>query len=72
MPSFGVRINNKYMDIPAKDFVVGYKGKLYMLILPMNMRVGYRLCILGDLFMRRYYTIFNEDDMTIGFAKAKI
>ena len=31
-----------------------------------------RLAILGDMFMRRYYTVFNEDKKTIGFAKAKI
>jgi len=27
--------------------------------------------ILGDVFMREYYTVFNYHDQTIGFAKAK-
>jgi len=27
--------------------------------------------ILGDVFMRQYYTVFNYLDKTIGFAKAK-
>jgi hypothetical protein len=26
--------------------------------------------ILGDVFMREYYTVFNYVDETIGFAKA--
>ena len=27
--------------------------------------------ILGDVFMREYYTVFNYKEETIGFAKAK-
>jgi cathepsin D len=29
------------------------------------------LYILGDLFMRKFYTVFNRDDNSIGFAPAK-
>ncbi len=29
-----------------------------------------RMFILGDTFMRRYYTLFDADAQMIGFAKA--
>ncbi|EWS76827.1 eukaryotic aspartyl protease (macronuclear) [Tetrahymena thermophila SB210] len=27
--------------------------------------------ILGDIFMSKYYTLFNREDKTVGFAKLK-
>ena len=28
--------------------------------------------MLGDLFLKRYYTVFNQDDMKIGIAEANL
>ena len=74
-PPFKATIAGKQMEIPGEDylFYAGEPDTYYILIVPINIG-GYfkRLALFGDIFMRRYYTIFNEDDMTIGFAKAQL
>ncbi len=77
-PPLIITIAGKEMEIPAEDYLypagdkkLKISDKYYILIVPINMGYFKRLALFGDLFMRRYYTLFNEDDMTIGFAKAQ-
>eukprot|EP01017_Pseudomicrothorax_dubius_P045373 TRINITY_DN7838_c0_g1_i2.p1 TRINITY_DN7838_c0_g1~~TRINITY_DN7838_c0_g1_i2.p1 ORF type:complete len:174 (+),score=38.63 TRINITY_DN7838_c0_g1_i2:198-719(+) len=47
-------------------FPLSYTCALEIVIMPKL-----NIVILGDIFMRRYYTIFSEERKAIGFAKAK-
>jgi len=37
----------------------------------MTMDISHKMFLVGDVFMRKYYTIFNRDTDQVGLAKAK-
>jgi hypothetical protein len=37
----------------------------------MTMDISHKMFLVGDVFMRKYYTIFDRDENRVGLAKAK-
>jgi len=37
----------------------------------MTMDISHKMFLVGDVFMRKYYTIFDSDENRVGLAKAK-
>mmetsp|Transcript_14792 Transcript_14792/g.28143 ORF Transcript_14792/g.28143 Transcript_14792/m.28143 type:complete len:394 (-) Transcript_14792:205-1386(-) len=56
--------------IPGKDSVLQAQGTCLLAFMGMDFPKPGPQWILGDTFMRQYYTVFNYVDETIGFAKA--
>ena len=46
----------------VNEYLVGFSS--------IKLQSGAKLTILGALFMKEYYTLFNQDDMKIGFVRA--
>lgn len=57
--------------IPGKKTVIQAQGTCLFAFMGMDFPAPGPQWILGDVFMREYYTVFNYNDKTIGFAKAK-
>jgi hypothetical protein len=57
--------------IPGPKTVLQAQGTCLFAFMGMDFPPPGSQWILGDVFMREYYTVFNYLDKTIGFAKAK-
>lgn len=57
LPDFTVCFNHRKFVMTAKDYTIKYNGTYYLAINPLD---GFGdLWILGDTFMRRFYTVFD-------------
>ncbi|CAB9514815.1 Pepsin A [Seminavis robusta] len=75
VPDVSFWIDGKDYVIPGEDLVFPVQdGNCLFAMFPMNIGPAARGLnpdwILGDIFMRKYYTVFNYVDRTIGFAPA--
>mmetsp|Transcript_1556 Transcript_1556/g.3150 ORF Transcript_1556/g.3150 Transcript_1556/m.3150 type:complete len:407 (+) Transcript_1556:110-1330(+) len=57
--------------IPGKNTVIQAQGTCLFAFMGLDFPAPGPQWILGDVFMREYYTVFNYNDKSIGFAKAK-
>ena len=69
VPDLTIEIEGKVLTMPGKDLVV--KNPLANLCVFAMVGGDPPFWILGDPFMRTYYTVFNMKEEKIGFAKAK-
>ena len=55
------------------DIKAGKKSKVVKacasMIMPMD--ISKKMFLVGDVFMRKYYTIFDRDENRVGLAKSK-
>lgn len=70
MPDITFTIDNKEYVIPGKKAIIQAQGTCLFAFMGMDFPKPGPQWILGDVFMRQYYTVFNYLDQTIGFAKA--
>lgn len=70
MPDIVFKIDGNDYTIPGKSAVIQAQGTCLFAIMGMDFPEGGPQWILGDVFMRQYYTVFNYVDENVGFAKA--
>jgi len=63
-------IDGNDYKIPGKNAIIQAQGTCLFAFMGIDFPKPGPQWILGDVFMRQYYTVFNYLDQTIGFAKA--
>jgi len=71
LPDVVFTIDGTEYNIPGSKTVIQAQGTCLFAFMGMDIPAPGPQWILGDVFMREYYTVFNYVDQTIGFAKAK-
>merc|ERR1711865_1232200 len=61
----------KIDDIPGSKTIIQAQSTCLFAFMALEIPAPGPQWILGDVFMRQYYTVFNYHDKTVGFAKAK-
>lgn len=70
MPDIVFTIAGKEYALPGKTAVLQAQGSCIFAVMGMDFPAPGPQWILGDVFMRQYYTVFNYLDKTVSFAKA--
>lgn len=70
IPDIVFTIGGNDYTIPGKNAVLQAQGTCLFSFMAMDFPPGGPQWILGDVFMRQYYTVFNYVDETVGFAKS--
>jgi len=71
IPDVEFTIDGTKYSIPGSKTVIQAQGICLFAFMALDIPAPGPQWILGDVFMREYYTVFNYHDKTVGFAKAK-
>jgi hypothetical protein len=67
LPDLDFKIGGKVFSVPGEDLVIRASGTCLFAMMGMDIREGPQW-ILGDVFMRQYYSIFDYGQKRVGFA----
>lgn len=70
IPEITWTIDGKDYPVPGKDLVISASGTCLFAMMGMDFPKPGPQWILGDVFMRKYYTVFDYEQERVGFAKA--
>lgn len=70
MPDIVFTIAGEDYKVPGESAVLKAQGSCIFAVMGMDFPPPGPQWILGDVFMRQYYTVFNYLDKTVSFAKA--
>mmetsp|Transcript_22553 Transcript_22553/g.40124 ORF Transcript_22553/g.40124 Transcript_22553/m.40124 type:complete len:204 (+) Transcript_22553:920-1531(+) len=69
VPDLEFKIDGKVWTVPGEDLVIQAGDTCLFALMAMDMPHGAPKWILGDVFMRQYYTIFDYEKERVGFAE---
>ncbi|KAF6211039.1 hypothetical protein GE061_014152 [Apolygus lucorum] len=69
LPDIVIKINGKDYVLEPSDYTINAGQNLA--VLGFQSLQGSDLWILGDIFLNKFYSIYNADDKTVGFAPLK-
>merc|ERR1712038_1109473 len=70
IPAISWTIDGNDYTVPGKDLVIGSSGMCIFAMMGMDFPKPGPQWILGDVFMRKYYTVFDYEGARVGFAPA--
>mmetsp|Transcript_30199 Transcript_30199/g.61332 ORF Transcript_30199/g.61332 Transcript_30199/m.61332 type:complete len:214 (-) Transcript_30199:2346-2987(-) len=71
LPDVSFTIDGKDYVLAGKDTVIQSSGLCLFAFMGMDLPEGAPKWILGDVFMRSYYTVFDQGNKRLGFAPVK-
>ena len=75
LPVITFTFDEREYDLEPSDYVLKVSAfgitQCVLGLMPANLPTGFDYFILGDLFMRRYYTFFDKEHNRLGFYDAK-
>lgn len=71
IPDVVFTIDGTEYSIPGSKTIIQAQSTCLFAFMALEIPAPGPQWILGDVFMRQYYTVFNYHDKTVGFAKAK-
>jgi len=70
MPTVTITLAGKVYTLEAKDYVIQVQGQCLSGFMGLAALSSRNLYILGDVFIRKYYTVFDAPNGRVGFATA--
>ena len=67
LPDVTFRIDRNNYSVPGKDVVLKYSSIRLFAFMGINIPAPGPQWILGNIFMRKYYTVFDQGNKSIGF-----
>ncbi|XP_071653655.1 lysosomal aspartic protease-like [Temnothorax longispinosus] len=72
LPRINFVIGGKKFELSGKDYIVKVREGICIIGFQDNpININTMEWILGDVFIRRYYTVFDMKNDRVGFARAK-
>lgn len=72
LPNLGFAVGDRVMNLKPEDYVAQNGGACTLGLMSLDIPPPRGpLFIFGDPFLRKYYTIYDQDKMRVGFAVAK-
>ena len=66
--SFSLYINGSYFEVTPQSFILDYNTGVPNLCILTIGESSQNFWLMGDTFIRNYFTIFDEETATVGFA----
>mmetsp|Transcript_3904 Transcript_3904/g.5585 ORF Transcript_3904/g.5585 Transcript_3904/m.5585 type:complete len:367 (+) Transcript_3904:3-1103(+) len=70
MPTVNIQIAGKNFPLEPTDYVIQIQGQCLSGFMGLAALSSRELYILGDVFIRKYYTVFDAEHAQVGFATA--
>merc|ERR1711865_1326809 len=71
LPTLDIMIGGKAFPLEGKDYVLNVSGECLLGMTGMDLSREGLSVILGDIFIRKYYTVFDLGNTRVGLATAK-
>jgi len=71
LPDLDIMIGGKAYPLKGSDYVLSVSGQCLLGMMGMDLSHEGLSVILGDVFIRKYYTVFDLGKSQVGFATAK-
>jgi len=72
LPELSFSFNGKYYPLRGSDYILNVQGTCISSFTPIDINLPWgKLWIVGDVFLRRYFTVYDLGRNAVGFAESR-